>query len=166
MLTEPRLVSAKFPSADPTQGGQIEARIRAALAAMEVKRVPLASIVQSLEEQAGKPAEVALDNTPPRIFVSTRAASLVVFDGEPVQAPVANSSLSVVVNTNWDCSATTRRAPGTCSSAGSWMAAPDAKGPACRPAPLPPAFAALPADANFANVRKQIPGRPMAARTC
>jgi hypothetical protein len=29
---------------------------------------------------------------------------------------------------------------------------------------LPPAFAALPADANFADVRKEIPGRPLAAK--
>ncbi len=164
VLTEPRLVSAKFPSVDPAQGGQIEARIRAALAAMEVKRVPLASIVQSLEQQAGKPAEVALDNTPPRIFVSTRAASLVVFDGEPVLAPVANSSLSVVVNTNWDVFVDNATRTWYLLIGGSWMAAPDAKGPWMPAGPLPPAFAALPADANFANVKKQIPGRPMAAK--
>ena len=164
VLTAPRLVSAKFPSADAAQGAQFEARIRAALAAMGAKRVPLASIVLSLEQQAMKPAEVPLDNTPPRIFVSTRAASLVVFDGEPVVAPIAGTSLSVVVNTNWDVFVDNATRTWYLLVGGSWMAAPDAKGPWMPAGPLPPAFAALPADANFANVKKQIPGKPMAAK--
>ena len=97
-------------------------------------------------------AEVALDNTPPRIFVSTRAASLVVFDGEPVMAPVAGH---VAVRRRQHELGRVRRqrdaARGTCSSTAAGWPRPTRRGRGCRPVALPPSFAALPADANFAE---------------
>ena len=103
MLTEPRLVSSRFPSRRRRAGGAVRgAHPRGARRICREKRVPLATIVMSLRQQAEKPPEVALDNTPPRIFVSARPASLVVFDGEPVLAPIAGTTLSFAVNTNWD----------------------------------------------------------------
>lgn len=161
-LSDARLVSSRFPSVDPAQAAQFDERIRAALVALGVKRVPLATITLSLAENAEKPPAVALENTPPRIFVAARAASLVVFDGEPVLAPIAGSTLAAAVNTNWDVFVDATTTTWYLLVNGGWMAAPDAKGP-WRPAGrLPPAFAALPGDANFAAVKKQIPGRPLA----
>ena len=81
MLTEPRLVSARFPALDAAQSAQLEQRIRAIVTGLGVKRVPLALVTRSLAEQADKPPAIALDNTPPRIFASARPASLVVYDG-------------------------------------------------------------------------------------
>ena len=164
VLTAPRLVSLKFPSADAAQGALLDERIRAALAAMDAKRVPLATIVMSLLEQSAKPSEATLDNTPPRIFVSTLPASLVVFDGEPVTTPIAGTTLSFVVNTNWDVFHDNQRSTWYLLNNGAWLAAPDARGPWMPAGALPPSFAALPADANFAEVKKQIPGRPLNAK--
>ncbi len=108
---------------------------------------------------------MALDNTPPQIFVSTRPASLVVFDGEPVLAPVPGTTLSFAVNTNWDVFADSAAEDGgTCSTTACWLAAPEPTGPWMPAAKLPPSFAALPDDANFAAVKKQIPGRTVAAK--
>jgi hypothetical protein len=163
VLTEPRLVSSRFPSADGAQAAQFEDRIRAALADLGVKRVPLAAVTASLAQTAQPPA-VALDNTPPRIFVSARPASLVVFDGEPVMAPIANTPLSFAVNTNWDVFSDANTKTFYLLNNGGWLAAPDAKGPWMPAGKLPPSFAALPDDRNFADVRKQIPGRPLGAR--
>ncbi|MFO1316730.1 MAG: hypothetical protein U1F58_14125 [Burkholderiales bacterium] len=161
-LSDARLVSSRFPAVDTAQAAQFDERIRAALAAMGVKRVPLASITASLAAQDEPPPAVALDNTPPRIFVSARPASLVVFDGEPVMAPIGGTTLSAAVNTNWDVFVDAPTRTWYLLVNGGWMAAPDAKGP-WRPAGrLPPAFAALPDDANFAAVKKQVPGRPLA----
>ena len=98
----------------------------------------------SLRQQAEKPPEVALDNTPPRIFVSARPASLVVFDGEPVLAPIAGTSLSFAVNTNWDVFFDSTTKTWYLLNNGGWLAAPDAKGPWMPAGKLPPAFAALP----------------------
>jgi len=161
-LSDARLVSSRFPSADAAQAAEFDERIRAALASMGVKRVPLATITMSLAENSDKPPAVALDNTPPRIFVAARAASLVVFDGEPVLAPIGGTTLSAAVNTNWDVFVDATTGTWYLLVNGGWMAAPEAKGP-WRPAGrLPPSLAALPNDANFAAVRKQIPGRPLA----
>ncbi len=160
VLTEPRLTSAKFPSVDPSQAAQFEDRIKGALANLGVKRVPLAAIVASLRDQAEKPQAVALDNTAPRIFVSQRAASLVVFDGEPVLAPIANTTLSFAVNTNWDVFKDSSTNTFYLLNNGGWLAAPDARGPWMPAGALPASFASLPNDRNFAEVKKQVPGKP------
>ena len=164
ILTDPKLISSRFPSADTAQAAQIEGRIKSALTNLPPKTVPLATLVMSLREQAEKPPEVALDNTPPQIFVSARPASLVIFDGEPVLAPLAGTSLSFAVNTNWDVFSDSSTRTWYLLNNGGWLAAPDPKGPWMPAGKLPPSFAALPADANFADVKKQIPGRPIAAK--
>jgi len=161
-LSQPRLVATRFPSVDTAQAAQFEARIRAAVDALPVKRVPLDSIVLSDGARPAAPTpEVALDNTPPRIFFSPRPASLVVFDGEPVTAPVTGTTLVVAINTNWDVFQDTTTKTWFLLVNGGWLAAPDAKGPWMPAGRLPAAFNALPADANFAKVRQAIPGRTL-----
>ena len=159
ILTEPRLVSSKFPTLDDARNADLAQRIREALTGLGVKRVPLAMVVKSLAEQTDKPPSVAIDNTPPRIFASARPASLVVFDGEPVLAPIPGTTLSTVVNTNWDVFRDSATSTWFLLVNGAWLAAPDAKGPWASAGSLPAAFAALPANANFKDVKAQIPGR-------
>ena len=164
VLTEPRLVSSRFPSLDAARAAQFEERIRASLAALGEKRVPLAAVVTSLRQQVDKPPEIALDNSPPRIFVSARPASLVVFDGEPVLAPIAGTTLSAVVNTNWDVFRDDTTKSWYLLTRGGWLAAPSAPGPWTPAGALPASFAALPGDSNFAAVKKQVPGRAIGAK--
>jgi hypothetical protein len=164
ILTVPRLSSSHFPALDTARAAQIEERIKAELALIGPKRVPLAMVVLSLRNQTERPPEVALNNDPPRILVSTRPASLVVFDGEPLLTPIAGTSLSFAVNTNWDVffDAPTRTWYLLCN--GTWLAAPAATGPWMPAGRLPAAFSALPDDASFTAVKKQIPGRAIAAK--
>jgi hypothetical protein len=163
-LTEPRLTATHFPTLDAARKAEIDERIRAALATMPVKQVPLATLIISLRREAQKPPESVLDNSPPRIFVSARPASLVVFDGEPVLAPLAGTTLSFAVNTNWDVFSDSATKTWYLLWNGSWLAAPAVNGRWAPAGTLPAGFAALPSDANFAEVKKQIPGRPLAAR--
>jgi len=164
ILSEPRLVTAKFPSVDAARQAQFETRIREALAGMGTKRVPLAMVIASLREQE-KPRDAAVDNNPPRIFASSRPASLVVFDGDPVFAPVQGTSLSFAVNTNWDVFRDSATNTLYLLNNGGWLMAADAKGPWMPAGTLPAVFGALPSDANFADVKKQIPGRPFTPAT-
>lgn len=164
VLSQPQLVSARFPSVDAARAAQFEARIRDALAGMGAKRVPLAMVIASLRDQ-DKPPAVALDNTPPRIFTSTRPASLVVFDGEPVFAPIAGTALSVAVNTNWDVFRDGATGTLYLLNNGGWLMAASAQGPWMPAGTLPAVFGALPNDRDFADVRKQIPGRPFTPAT-
>jgi hypothetical protein len=161
-LSEPKLLSSRFPAVDTVRAEKIEERIKATLAGLGTTFVPLDMILLSLQQESEKPAEVPVQNEPPIIFVSTRPASLVVFDGEPIWTPVAGTPLSYAVNTNWDVftDADTKRSYLLVN--GGWLVAADVKGPWTPAGKLPPAFAALPVDANFAAVRKQIPGRAIA----
>jgi hypothetical protein len=58
--------------------------------------------VASLNAPIQAPPQAGVKNDLSAICYSSRPASLLVFDGEPVLAPVAGTSLSVAVNTHWD----------------------------------------------------------------
>lgn len=163
-LTAPVLQATQFPSASTDQAARIEARIRAALDSAGPRHVPLDTVLLSLRNNDAGAANVALDNTPPRIFASTRPASLVVFDGAPVLAPVPGSPLSVAVNTNWRVFHDPNGKAWYLLNAGAWLTAPEATGPWTPVARLPAVFSSLPADQSFADVRQQIPGRTFAAK--
>jgi hypothetical protein len=162
-LTDAHLVASRFPTADTSQAERFEQRIKAALAAMGARRYPLDTILMSLPPSGEKPAAVAVKNDPPKIFVSARPASLVVFDGEPVLAPIAATPLSFAVNTNWDVFHDSATATWYLLNNGGWLSAPAVGGPWVPVRKLPAVFAALPNDANFAAVKKQIPGRVIPA---
>ena len=163
-LSNAKLVSSRFPAADTAQAERFDQRIRAALAAMPPKRVPLDMVLLSLRSGGGEtPASVPVQHAPPVIFYSARPASLLLFDGEPVLAPVAGTPLSVAVNTNWDVFVDGAAKTWYWLNNGSWLSAADVKGPWAPAGALPAAFSSLPDDRNFADVRKQIPGRSLAA---
>jgi hypothetical protein len=163
-LTDPRLVSTRFPSVDTAQAAQFEERIRMALGRMGNRYVPLDTLLVSLRGQPEKPPAVEVRNDPPAIFASARPASLVVFDGEPVLAPVSGTRLSFAVNTNWDVFFDAGNSTWYLLGDGFWLGAPDARGPWTPAGTLPAAFSALPDDANFSDVKKQVPGRRIAAK--
>ncbi len=156
-LSDPRLLATHFPALDTAAAATLEAKLRAALpAAMQTRAVPLTSILLSLN-QSPVPS-VAVNNTPPVIFTSSRPASLVVFDGPPVLAPITSTGLSFAVNTNWDVFVT--NSTWYLLANGLWLSAPAATGPYIPVSHLPPAFNALPDTANFAEVHKFIPAHP------
>jgi len=165
-LTAPVLQATQFPAASTDQAARIEARIRAALDSAGPRHVPLDMVLLSLRNHDAGAVNVALDNTPPRIFSSSRPASLVVFDGSPVLAPVPGSPLSVAVNTNWRVFHDPNGRMWYLLNAGAWLTAPEATGPwtPVGKGGLPAVFSTLPADQSFADVRQQIPGRTLAAK--
>lgn len=166
VLSTPSLVSSNFPTLPTEQAARYDDRIKAALAAMGPKQVPLDTVLLSLQDQPNDQpgpgaGASALNNDPPPIYYSDRPASLVVFDGNPVLAPVAGGSATVAVNTNWDVF---HDANGRwyLLDDGAWLTAGDVKGPWSAAGNLPAAITGLPNDANFAQVRKSIPGRRLA----
>jgi hypothetical protein len=162
-LTAPRLTAVNFPTLGADAITRLQGQIINALAAIGVKRVPLDTLLVSLRDQTDKPQPVPVKNDPPAIYYSARPASLIVFDGEPVLAPINGTPLSYAVNTNWDVFFDSGARAWYVLNNGGWLVAPDAKGPWKPATKLPPAFAALPSDANFADVKKSIPGRVIAA---
>ena len=156
----PTLLSSSFPALDTSHAYQLQTRIAAFLTTMPVKIIPLDTILLSLNEAPVTAAPV--DNTPPTIYYSAQPASLLVFDGEPVMAPLASTGLSYAVNTNWDVI----QDPFTGGAwyllnNGSWLVAQAYTGPYEPAGPLPPAFSRIPDDADFGAIRKAVPGKPL-----
>ncbi|HXT78451.1 MAG TPA: hypothetical protein VN702_02715 [Acetobacteraceae bacterium] len=155
-LSDPKLLATHFPSLDTEQATAMDAKISQALPDMQTHEVPLASVLLSLKQSPV--AQVAVNNDPPTIFHASRPASLVVFDGDPVLAPIGKTGLSSAVNTNWDVFVD----HGTwyLLNNGLWLSAPAATGPYAPVTHLPAAFNALPKDTSFAEARKNVPARP------
>ena len=162
-LSDARLTSSRFPAADTAQAERFERQIGAALAALPPKRVPLDMVLLSLRSGHETPPAVPLQHAPPTIFVSQRPASLLLFDGEPVLAPVAGTPLQVAVNTNWDVFVDASSGSWYWLNNGAWLRAADFKGPWVPAGALPAALSSLPDDRNFADVRRQLPGRSLSA---
>jgi hypothetical protein len=159
-LSDPKLTRSHFPSLDTEKAAKLEDRIRAALPNMQTKEVPLKTILLSLKEQP-QLRETAVNNEPPVIFHSERLASLVVFDGEPVLAPIGKTGLQFTVNTNWDV--LTDGSTWYLLNNGHWLAAPVYSGPYQPLNRLPAAFSAIPANKNFAEIRQHVPAQPQEA---
>jgi hypothetical protein len=155
-LSDPTLLETHFPSLDTRRAEQLDAKIRADLPTMEMPHVPLTTILLSLGQSPVAP--VPVNNDPPTIFHSSRPASLVVFDGDPVLVPIGGTGLSNAVNTNWDVFV--EQHTWYLLNNGIWLSAPAATGPYQPVTRLPTAFSGLTKDANFAGVRKFIPAAP------
>lgn len=109
---------------------------------------------------------VELNLAPPRIFSSTTPAILVNFMGEPRMVPVETNrtDLLFALNTNWDVLYDTASRQYFLLNGEGWLSAPDVrKGPWTPVYKLPPSFSSLPANDNWAEARKRLPGQP--ART-
>lgn len=107
--------------------------------------------------------QVALNLEPPAIFASTTLAILVIFMGEPQFKPVDTNRTDLLFapNTNWDVLYDTASRQYYLLNGAGWLTAPDVlKGP-WTPAPvLPVSMYSLPANENWEEARKHLPGKP------
>jgi hypothetical protein len=96
---------------------------------------------------------------PPPIFYSSKPAILVNIDGEPIWSPITGVDLVYAVNTNWDLF---KQASGDTLYLRYdevWVTAPTLKGPWKPVKKLPDTFKNFPADSNWTDVRKNVPGK-------
>jgi hypothetical protein len=107
-----------------------------------------------------------LNLNPPKIFYSSSPAILVIFMGEPQLKPVETNrtDLMFVLNSNWDVLYDTASQRYFLLNGESWLTAPDVlKGPWSPAKDLPPSLYSLPANDNWADARRQLPGKPAKA---
>src|ERR1051325_174254 len=91
---------------------------------------------------------------PPPIFFSDAPAVLVNLDGPAIWSPIPNTDLRFAVNTNWDLFEYREAKSYYLRVDKSWMVAESVDGPWRRAMTLPPIFATLPDDGNWAEVRE------------
>ena len=108
-----------------------------------------------------QPVEVSL--APPRIFTSTTPAILVMFMGEPQFKAVETSrtDLLFALNTNWDVLYDAASRQYYLLNGEGWLTTAEVlKGPWVPARTLPPSLYSLPANENWAEARKRLPGKP------
>jgi hypothetical protein len=159
-LSAPQLLSTHFPSLDTEQATQLQTRIAEALPEIATRQLPLTAVLGSLK-QTPAVKSVALNNDPPVIFHSQGPASLVVFGGDPVMAPIGSSGISFAVNTNWQVFEDQAGAWYLLNN-GLWLTAPAATGPYKPTTKLPQGFRAVADDKSFTDLRRALPARPPA----
>jgi hypothetical protein len=161
-ITGLKLTASHFPSLDTGQASALAAKIQAAIETMPPKTVPLDMVLMSLDKAQVDAKPVAVRNDPPAIFYSATPASLVVFDGEPVMAPLQGTSqgtsLSRAVNTNWPVFLSADTKTWFLLNNGAWFAASAATGPWAPAKSLPEAFRKLAADPEYPELHGNVPG--------
>ena len=155
------LTGSRFPTLDTGRAAAVDRRLHDAVAALPDKHIPLDTVLLSpavADVAALAPAD--LSNEPPVIFARATPASLVVFDGPPVLAPVPGSTVQRVVNTNWTVLTAAPGGPAFLLVNGAWYAAQAPSGPWTPTTALPASFGTLPADPALADARMAIPAKP------
>ncbi len=156
-----KLVKVWFPNADKEKSDSWEKIVRTAIQPQKSMLVSLDRVVSNFErsQQQQRTIEVNLD--PPPIFRSEKPAVLVIFLGEPKFEAVEETGLLFATNTNWDLflEAATNRY--YLLNEETWLTTADyRKGPWGATTALPAGFKKLPDNANWDDVRKQIPAKP------
>jgi hypothetical protein len=149
-----RITSALFPSLDDVA----QQKMRSVTEGLFPKAGVLISLDRMLAaaEDSETPGKtVALKTDPPKIFVSIEPAILLLVDGEPVRAPLAQTSVEVIVNANWDLFFDKARHQFYLSNSPLWLQAPTLNGPWTTATSLPSDMSKLPDD--WADVKKTIP---------
>ena len=139
------------------------------LKAMDVLSPPERLITVSLDrvltyldaESAAVQKQVDVNLSPPKIFYSEKPAVLVIFLGEPQFQPVVadEPDLMFALNTNWDVFYAPSSKRYYLLNEDHWLTSTSAEGPWTVATELPARLNKLPADDNWAEVRKHVPAK-------
>jgi hypothetical protein len=152
----------RFPGASAEAAARLAAIYEEVVPLRNAVQVPL-DLVLAYVRSSAEQRKVPVSLEAPRIFYSARPAILVMFMGEPKLKPVPGTALMSAVNTNWDVLYDTASGEYYLLNEASWLRTTDpVKGPWVPAKAVPTSFAALPEDPEWTEVKKNIPGRPVA----
>ncbi len=100
LLSNFQIKEVKLPGLDPEKASQVDQAVRSFLPPNHTVVMALDELIASVEKSQPAPV-VAVQNDPPKIFVSYTPAILLNVDGEPVRGDIAGTNLGFVVNSNF-----------------------------------------------------------------
>jgi hypothetical protein len=159
LLSDLKITQTRFPALDPAAASRMDQLVRTFLPPGMTTTISLERLVATTEKAEPAPA-VPVRNDPPPIFVSSKPAILLIVDEEPVRSPVPNTKLEFVVNANWPLFVDAGQSHYYLLAGNLWLEASKLEGAWTRTTKLPQDFSKIPADANWADVRKAIPPPP------
>lgn len=149
------ITATSFPYADASQSAQLDAALRGAVR-KRTQYIPLDVVLSYVAADATLPEEEGLSYEPPPIFYSSLPAILLMTDGEPMLAPIDETKLKYVVNTNWDLFRYRER-EWYLRYGDRWLRAKKLDGKWKYDNSLPRDFKKLPDDGNWVEVKATIP---------
>src|ERR1019366_7045451 len=162
LLSDPKITSVSFPSLDPATTTQMEQLVRTFLNPAATMTISLDRLVASAKKTKTPPV-ADVKNDPPAIFISMRPAILLLVNGEPVTAPIANSKLQFVVNANWPLFIEQGRSTYYLFDGKGWLTCASLGGTWTPTNQLPKQMAKVPENANFTALKGFIPPPPGSA---
>lgn len=159
----PKKRELRFPNTTETESAALRRTVEELHPPQQSLTVSLDRLLAYLDpEHQRLQSAVQLNLDPPKIFYSNKPAILVMIMGEPQLKPVVadKNDLMFVSNTNWDIFYETALQRYFLLNQDHWLTAPDVvNGPWTPVSLLPQTFSSLPDDANWADVRQNIPGK-------
>lgn len=160
------IISVRFPSLDQSKAAAMEALVRNFLPSSGTLNIDLDRLLAALD--ASKPSAtpvVAVKNDPPVIFVVYDKAILLLVDGDTVRAPIKDTQLEFVVNTNWNVFFDPAVSKYYLLNERQWLVSGDLAGPWKVTTQLPKGLSKLPSQPNWDDVKKAVPAPSGASRT-
>ena len=149
----------RFPGTDPNSAEQL-ANLFKSLMPKGGSPIALDRLMAEIEKDKVPAPSIPLKNDPPTIFYSAGPAILLIVEGDPVFNPIANTTLSSVVNTNWDLFQDTSTKQYYLMYSTGWLTAGSLNGPWKATQTVPSDMAKLPDGDNWDPVKKMVPAPP------
>lgn len=153
VLERPEIVSFRIPGQPEEKTKELKALTQKLLPA-KTDAIALDRVLAYLDPARVHAREVKVSTEAPPILVSTRPAILLMTDGPPITGSIPGTKLKYVVNTNWDLIIEDDDYDLLNSS--QWLKAKGLEGPWKLTGKLPGEFEKIPADENWADVRKAL----------
>jgi len=148
------LTKVHFPSLAPASVPAMEALFRSFVPT--TVSISVDRVAACIKKPDSFPS-VALNNDPPRIFVSYNPAILLEINGEPVLAGVPQTHLKYVVNTTWPLFLETSKSEYFFLVGQQWLTTKDLQGSWSPTKKLPKDMEKLPGEARWASLKDVIP---------
>src|SRR5271166_6960787 len=159
-LSNPQITSIYFPSLDPATTAQMDQLMRSFLNPAFTTTISLDRLVASVQKTKTPPPAASLNNDPPAIFVSFKPAILLLVNGAPTTAPIANSDIEFVVNANWPLFVEKGKSRYYLFDSKGWLSSEGLQGTWTPTSKLPRHMDKVPENPNFASLKAFVPPPP------
>jgi hypothetical protein len=150
-----QLLDAYFPGLDPDTSAKMKQLLLSFIP--PVVNISLERLIAYVPKPQTSVNTVELRNDPPFIFASYKPAILLHVDGEPTLAPIPETKLKYVVNTQWTLLFDTQESIYYLLVGDRWLSARDLHGPWAAATKLPKDMDKLPKETQWQPLGKVIP---------
>jgi hypothetical protein len=158
VLKRPEIVSFRIPGETEEKTNELRALTEKLLPA-KTDAIALDRVLAYLDSSRVQAREVRVSTEPPPIMVSTKPAILLMTDGPPIIGSIQGTKLKYVVNTNWDL--ILEDDDYYLLNSSQWLKTKSLQDSWKLTGKLPKEFQKIPADENWADVRKALkPAKP------